>query len=87
MARHEGWSRGRHEDMEMTAAERLPGLCIRKAERYSGMMGWRKWPIAIVSAALFTEAFLDFPLRILISSMNGRLLTRAEPQGKRAANG
>jgi len=55
MARHEGLSRRRHEDMKMSAAERLPKtVCVRKAERFSGMMGGRKRPIAIVSAASFT---------------------------------
>jgi len=38
-ARHEGWSRRRHEDMKMTAVEKLPKTFVRKAERHLGMMG------------------------------------------------
>ena len=55
MARYKGWSRGRHTDIKMTAANDCQRLCVRKAERYSEMTGRRKRSIAIVGAALVTE--------------------------------
>ena len=57
MVRHEEWSRGRHEDMKMTAAERLPATVRPLSPKVLGMMGRRKRPIAIVNFSLITEGF------------------------------
>ena len=49
MVRDEGWSRGRHKDIKWLPQRYCQRLCVRKAERYSELMGRRKRPIAIVS--------------------------------------